>query len=142
MIRNLQEGSIPVEVQETTFSIDVLGRYICNTYEEAANNGGFPFDAVVIGAGMYGAYIAEKIYRQGQGNLRVLVLEAGSLLVTEHIQNLSRIGLNAAGPVTVDPGTPRERASCTIFSMRPPRSPRAITMRSMDAPASRASCTV
>ena len=109
MIRNLQEGSTPVEVQETTFSIDVLGRYVCNTYEEAANNGGFPFDAVVIGAGMYGAYIAEKIYRQGQGNLRVLVLEAGSLLVTEHVQNLSRIGLNAAGPVTVDPGTPRER---------------------------------
>src|SRR5713226_9343122 len=109
MIRNLQEGSIPVEVQETAFSIDVLGRYICNTYDEAINNGGFPFDAIVIGAGMYGAYIAEKIYRKGQGNLRVLVLEAGSFLVSEHVQNLSRIGLNAAGPITVDPGTPRER---------------------------------
>jgi len=96
MIRNLQEGPNTVEVQETTFSIDVLGRYICNTYDEAINNGGFPFDAIVIGAGMYGSYIAEKIYRQGHGNLRVLLLEAGSFLVSEHVQNLSRIGLNAA----------------------------------------------
>src|SRR2546427_12663833 len=97
MIRNLQEGPNAVEVQETAFSIDVLGRYICNTYDEAINNGGFPFDVVVIGAGMYGAYVAEKIYRKGQGNLRVLVLDAGSFLVSEHVQNFSRIGLNAAG---------------------------------------------
>ena len=109
MIRNLREGPNTVEVQETTFSIDVLGRYICSTYDEAINNGGFPFDVVVIGAGMYGAYVAEKIYRKGQGNLRVLVLDAGSFLVSEHVQNLSRIGLNAAGPVTADPGVPRER---------------------------------
>ena len=109
MIRNLQEGPNTVEVQETAFSIDVLGRYICNTYDEAINSGGFPFDAIVIGAGMYGAYVAEKIYRRGRGNLRVLVLEAGSFLVSEHVQNLSRIGLNAAGPVTADPGVPRER---------------------------------
>ena len=41
------------------------------------------FDAIVIGAGMYGAYVAEKIHRKGQGNLRVLVLEAGSFLVSD-----------------------------------------------------------
>lgn len=39
----------------------------------------------------------------------MLVLEAGSFLVSEHVQNLSRIGLNAAGPITNDPGVPRER---------------------------------
>ncbi len=109
MIRNLQEGPNVVEVQETAFSIDVLGRYICNTYDEAVNNGGFPFDAIVIGAGMYGAYIAEKLYRQGKGNLRVLILEAGTFLVSEHVQNLSRIGLNAPGPIASDPGMPRQR---------------------------------
>jgi choline dehydrogenase-like flavoprotein len=54
---------------------------------------------------------AEKIYRHA--NLRVLVLDAGGLLVTEHVQNLSRIGLNAGAAVKVefssqDPG-PRER---------------------------------
>ena len=50
MIRNLQEGPNTVEVQETAFSLDILGRYVCNTYDEAVNNGGFPFDAIVIGA--------------------------------------------------------------------------------------------
>ena len=54
-ISKLVENSAqPVEVQETTFSIDVLGRYICSTWDEAVNNGGAPFDVVVIGAGMFG----------------------------------------------------------------------------------------
>lgn len=109
MIRNLVEGPATVEVQDTTFATDVLGRYICNTYDEAVNNGGFPFDVVVIGAGMYGAYIAEKIYRRGKGNLRVLVLEAGGFLVSEHVQNLARIGLNVPGATKIDPGIARER---------------------------------
>lgn len=109
MLQRLINAPTTTEVQETAFSLDVLGRYLCSTYDEAVNNGGFPFDAIVIGAGMFGAYTAEKIYRKGGGNLRVLVLEAGSFLVSEHFQNLSRIGLNAAGPVTTDPGVPRER---------------------------------
>src|SRR5919202_3264009 len=100
-----------VEVQETAFGIDVPARYVCSTWDEAVNNGGVQPDAVVIGAGMFGAYCAEKIYRNS--NLRVLVLEAGSFLVSEHVQNLARIGLNAAGAVRVasnqeDPGM-RER---------------------------------
>lgn len=107
-IKELVEGGQPVEVQQTAFSQDVLGRYICNTWDEAVNNGGAPFDAVVLGAGMFGAYCAQKIYRRGAGK-RVLVLEAGPLLVTEHVQNLARIGLNVASAVTVDPGVARER---------------------------------
>jgi choline dehydrogenase-like flavoprotein len=111
MINRLVETNQAVEVQETTFAIDVLGRYICSTWDEAVNNGGVAFDAVVIGAGMFGAYCAEKIYRRS--NLRVLVLDAGSFLVSEHVQNLARVGLNAAGAIQVvsnsqDPGT-RER---------------------------------
>lgn len=97
MINKLIETNQTVAVQDTAFSIDVLGRYICNSWDEAIGNGGVGFDAIVIGAGMFGAYCAEKIYRLGP-NLRVLVLDAGSLLVTEHVQNLARIGLNAAGP--------------------------------------------
>ena len=100
-----------VAVQDSEFSQDVLGRYICSTWDETTLNGGVGFDAVVIGAGMFGAYCAEKIYRHA--NARVLVLDAGCLLVTEHVQNLARIGLNAGGAVKVefnsqDPG-PRER---------------------------------
>src|SRR5438552_6179681 len=99
MINRLVETNQAVEVQETTFAIDVLGRYICSSWDEAVNNGGVGFDAVVIGAGMFGAYCAEKLYRKA--SLRVLVLDAGSFLVSEHVQNLARIGLNAAGAVSV-----------------------------------------
>src|SRR6266487_4077674 len=98
-----------VQVQDTEFLVDVLGRFVCSTWDDATNNGGVAFDAIVIGGGMFGAYCAEKIYRHGP-NLRVLVLDAGALLVTEHVQNLSRIGLDAGGTVAVaknsdDPGT-------------------------------------
>lgn len=89
-------------------SVDVLGRFIYSTWDEATNNGGVQFDAIVIGSGMFGAYCAEKIYRHS--NLHVLVLEAGPFLVSEHVQNLSRIGINVPGAAAVpnnanDPGT-------------------------------------
>src|SRR6266540_2718386 len=108
MINRLQDSGTPVAIQDTTLSLDVLGRFICNTWDEATNNGGVQFDAIVIGSGMFGAYCAEKIYRHA--NLRVLVLDAGPFLVSEHVQNLARIGLNAAGAAVVpnnpsDPGT-------------------------------------
>ena len=93
-----------VVIQETDFTNDAVGRYICNTWDEATQNGGVAFDAIVIGAGMFGAYCAEKMHRNA--NLRVLVLDAGCLLVTEHMQNLSRIGLNAAGPKLDSAGKP------------------------------------
>lgn len=108
MLNRLVESQQQVTIQQTRFSEDVVGRYVCNTWDEAVNNGGPPFDVVVLGSGMYGAYCAEKIYREGESaGLRVLVLEAGSFLVSEHVQNLARIGLDAAGPITADPGTPR-----------------------------------
>ena len=37
----------------------------------------------------------------------MLVLEAGRLVLTEHVQNLPMLGLNVPGPVTVDPGVAR-----------------------------------
>jgi len=60
---NLIPAGGPVNVQSTTFSIDALGRYLCSTWDEATGSGGAPFSAVVIGAGMYGAYCATKIFR-------------------------------------------------------------------------------
>ena len=51
-----------VNVQQTAFSHDVLGRWVCSTFPEVSNNGGDPFDIVVIGAGMFGGYIADKLY--------------------------------------------------------------------------------
>ena len=40
MINRLTETTQPVEVQETTFTMDVMGRYICSTWDETVNNGG------------------------------------------------------------------------------------------------------
>jgi hypothetical protein len=86
-IKQSVESDQSVEVQQTTFSLDVVGRYVCNTLAEAVNNGGLPFDVVVLGAGMFGAYCAEKIYHLGARNKRVLLLEAGAFLVSEHVKN-------------------------------------------------------
>jgi hypothetical protein len=45
---------------------------------------------VVIGAGMHGGYCAEKIFQFAKESgkiLRILVLDAGSLSMTQHEQN-------------------------------------------------------
>lgn len=53
---------MPLTTEDTTFTRDVLGRYICSTWEEAtADPDGI--DVVVIGGGMYGGYCASKIYQ-------------------------------------------------------------------------------
>jgi hypothetical protein len=99
-----------VELQDSEFTTDVLGRYVCSTLDEAINNGGRPFDVVIVGAGMFGAYLAEKLYRQGtdQG-LRILVLDAGGYTLPTHAQNLPHLGLNPPDTALVmrneqDPG--------------------------------------
>src|SRR5881398_2361175 len=84
------------DVQQTEFSHDVLGRWACSTWQEVSNNGGDPFDVVVLGAGMFGGYIADKLYRRGENlGLRVLLIEAGSFLLPSHVQNMPRLGLNS-----------------------------------------------
>jgi len=98
----LDPQSDSVDIQNTTFTLDGVARFFCNTWDEATGQMdpdvtsqqiGRPFDFVVIGSGMYGAYCAQLLYRMGESReLRILVLEAGPVLITEHIQNLSRIG--------------------------------------------------
>lgn len=107
-LQKLVATGTAVQVQETTFSVDALGRFVCSTWEEATASGGPPVAAVVVGAGMYGAYCATKIFRQHPGK-RVLVLDAGHFLVSEHVQNLGRIGLNVPDPIPPanDPGVAR-----------------------------------
>ena len=89
-----------VDIQETDLSIDVLGRFACNTLDEALSSGSF--DVIVIGSGMYGGYCAAKINKL-HPNLRVLVLEAGPFLISEHVQNLSRIGYGIFDSVSGQP---------------------------------------
>lgn len=104
-LQELINGPNPArdDVQQTAFGYDVLARYVCNNWQEvlaAQGPGGYPFDVVVLGGGMYGAYCAEKLYRLGAaGALRILVLEAGAFLLPSHIQNLpQQLGGSVGGP--------------------------------------------
>jgi choline dehydrogenase-like flavoprotein len=99
----------PPDIQRTTFSVDGLARFTCNTWDEivAAQSGG-EFDVVIVGSGMYGAYTASKLFEHGRrmGNdsdaPRILVLESGPFLITEHIQNLTRRSTDLASLVAED----------------------------------------
>jgi len=111
MLRRLNpDQAVLTDVQQTEFSHDVLGSWACSTRQDVSNNGGDPFDVVVIGAGMFGGYIADKLYRHGESiGQRVLVVDAGDFIVPTHVQNLPRLGLNAPKELVVavnnqDPG--------------------------------------
>ena len=108
--------------QETDFTRDVLGRYICNGMDEALastnpngqrpdgspQNDARPFDIIVIGGGSFGPIFGQHLFFADKTRShRILVLDAGPLVLTEHVQNLPVLGLNPPGPTEVDPGVPR-----------------------------------
>jgi hypothetical protein len=108
------------DVQRSSFSLDVLGRFVCSTWEEASTNP--DFDVVVIGSGMYGAYCAAKVYsesaRPGRTPLRILVLEAGPFLVHEHGQNIPDLGLgNPFRPVIDSFGAEAQRTRDLVWGV-------------------------
>jgi len=76
MLPNLNpDPKVQVDVQQTEFSHDALGRWVSSTWSDVSNNGGDSFDVVVIGAGMFGGYIADKLYRHAENiGLRILVV--------------------------------------------------------------------
>jgi hypothetical protein len=101
--------------QPTDFALDVLGRYVCNTFDEALANSDAsyrsnaidlkgnplpprgdmrPFDFIVIGGGTFGGAAAEQLFYRSMGrNERILVLEGGPFLLPEHWQNLPSMSL-------------------------------------------------
>jgi len=99
--------------QYTDFSKDVLGRYVCNSLDEAlASISGppeaRPFDLIVVGGGSFGSALAQHLlYRDQFHNHRILVLDAGPQVLTEHAQNLPALGLFPPPPIITDPGVPR-----------------------------------
>lgn len=101
--------------QTTDFTRDVLGRYTCNGLDEALAStdptrsaNARPFDVIIVGGGSFGPIFAQHLmYRDPTGARRILVLEAGPLMLPEHVQNLPMLGLNVPGPTSVDPGVTR-----------------------------------
>lgn len=104
---------IGLPAPDTDFSRDVLGRYVCNTFDDvlvtidpnARSMAGLPprgdlrpFDFIIIGGGTFGAAVAEHLwFRSRDRSERILVLEGGPFLLPEHVQNLPVLGLNVGG---------------------------------------------
>src|SRR5215204_1651411 len=117
-VKRLVSGSDDVLTQDTDFSRDVPGRYVCNTFTEAeastdpnprpdvgrnnARPDARPFDIIVIGGGTFGAALAEHLFFRGFGRShRILLLEAGSFTIPEHVQNLPALGLGVADATSI-----------------------------------------
>lgn len=82
--------------QQSDFSLDVLGRYVCNSLEEAllstdrtVDPDARPFDIIIIGGGSFGSVLASHLFSADTSRShRILVLEAGPFVYPEHVQNL------------------------------------------------------
>jgi len=102
-------ANIGSPVQGTDFALDALGRYVCNTYDEALANSDpmyraaaqlsprgdmRPFDFIIIGGGTFGTAVAEHLWFRATGRSeRILVLEAGPFLLSGHTQNFPSLNL-------------------------------------------------
>ncbi|HYO15088.1 MAG TPA: family 16 glycoside hydrolase [Thermoanaerobaculia bacterium] len=98
----------PLTTEKTNFTRDILGRYLCNTWEEAiqstnARPDARPFDVIVVGGGSFGSVLAQSLFHDDatQKRRRILVLEAGLLAVPEHVQNLPVVGLGVPGATSI-----------------------------------------
>jgi choline dehydrogenase-like flavoprotein len=86
--------------QETSFALDNMGRYLCNTLDEAIASAGRTvagkprdFDVVVVGGGSFGSVVANGLLmRDHTRSRRILVLEQGPFVLPEHVQNLPFMG--------------------------------------------------
>lgn len=86
--------------ESTTFTLDNMGRFLCNTLQEARDSAletvaGEPrgFDVIIVGGGTFGSVVAEHLFITDQTRShRILVLEAGPFVLPEHVQNMPYMG--------------------------------------------------
>jgi len=86
--------------QTTTFTLDNMGRFLCNALQETTDSAaltvaGRPrgFDVIIIGGGTFGAVMASRLFlNDATHSRRILVLEAGPFTLPEHFQNMPFLG--------------------------------------------------
>src|SRR6266516_3773706 len=86
----------PLGSESTTFTLDNMGRFLCNTLQEALDSAGQDlggrrreFDTIVVGGGTFGCVVAEHLFiADTTRSRRILVLEAGPFVLPEHVQNI------------------------------------------------------
>src|SRR5215204_4099114 len=86
--------------ESTSFTLDNMGRFLCNTLPEALDSASQwvagrrrEFDVIVIGGGTFGAVMAEHLMVTDRTrSRRILVLEAGPFVLPEHVQNMPFLG--------------------------------------------------
>ena len=86
--------------ETTSFTLDNMGRYLCNTLQEALDSAGQTigdrrreFDVIVLGGGSFGALVANGLFmKDATHSRRILVLEQGPFVLPEHVQNLPWMG--------------------------------------------------
>src|SRR5262245_28496916 len=86
--------------ESTSFSLDNIGRFLCNTLQEALDSTGQviggrtrAFDTIIIGGGTFGCVVAEHLFiADTTRSRRILVLEAGPMVLPEHVQNMPYMG--------------------------------------------------
>jgi len=96
----------PLSAESTTFTLDNMGRFVCNTLQEAKDSavqivGGKSrdFDVIVVGGGTFGSVIAEHLFiADTPRSRRILVLEAGPYVLPEHVQNLPFVAPASGAP--------------------------------------------
>ena len=98
------------QAQTTPFTLDNMGRYLCNTLTEAIDSTKAsvsgrtrPFDVVIIGGGTFGAAMAAHLFENDPTHSRrILVLEQGPFVLPEHVQNTPFPGAEPAMRVPWD----------------------------------------
>jgi hypothetical protein len=86
--------------ESTSFTLDNIGRFLCNTLQEALDSTGQiiggrtrAFDSIIIGGGTFGCVVAEHLFiADTSRSRRILVLEAGPMVLPEHVQNMPYMG--------------------------------------------------
>lgn len=82
--------------ETTSFTLDNMGRFLCNTLQEALGSAAQSvagsqrgFDVIVVGGGTFGSVVAEHLFvTDATHSRRILVLEAGPFVLPEHVQNV------------------------------------------------------